>query len=274
MSRLTGNTIIAFCLSAFFFACKKDGGNAATNFVFSYGDSIFYLKNQAADYIVSPVQAKPGHYSGFPEGITIDNNTGAVNISKSETGLRYRITFVPDAGNDSFSTVILISGINFKDGFYKLAAGDSILKPVYNASDANAVPGINNGSLFDEGGGCNSQGCRVDPASGAINLSQTVRNGVFGSTPTNNDRHEFQLNYRINDNSGKAANTIRVKLYCFNTINDVTQEVYDIINSRVGTIFRTSEGFPSGVFNGRAITGARVQEFGRPRPPCIFIISH
>src|SRR5450631_792022 len=210
-------------------SCKKDnaGGNPPPppgGNDLSYGDSIFYLRNQASDYIVLPLQNRLGQYSGFPEGIDIDQNSGAINISKSETGLRYRISFVPDGTTDSIHAVIVISGINFLDGFYKLTTADSVIRPLYNANASSSVPGLNNGTAFDIGSGCNSAGCNVNTAIGSINLAQTVRNGVFGATPTNNDRHEFDLNYRINDKSSKTLNTLRVKLYYFDTINDVTQE--------------------------------------------------
>ena len=52
-------------------SCKKDntGGYPppipASNDL-SYGDSIFYLRNQASDYIVLPQQNRAGRYSGFP----------------------------------------------------------------------------------------------------------------------------------------------------------------------------------------------------------------
>jgi len=259
--------IAGFCCLAM--ACSKKD-NAGTGpvvppgFTLSYGDSILFLQNQATDYIVSPVSYPlPGVYSGFPDGIEIDSRTGAINLSKSEMGLRYRISFLPDGASDTITTVVLLSGINFLDGFYKLNTADSILKPVYNGNVTNPVPGVNNGSTFDEGSGCNNAGCNVNFASGSINLAQTVRNGVFGTTPANNDRHEFQMNYRINDKSGKALNTIRVKLYYFNSMSDVTQEVYDIINSRSGTVFRTSA-------NARA--GA-IDKAAKPRPPCIFIVA-
>ena len=236
----------------------------------SYGDSVFYLQNLATDYIIQPTQKLSGRYSGFPDGIDIDGNTGAINISKSETGLRYRITFKPDGSADSISTVILISGINFLDGFYKLTTADSIAIPVYNAKNTNAIPGTNNGSVFDEGSNCNGAGCKVDVSAGTINLAQTVRNGVFGATPSNNDRHEFVMNYRINDNSGKALNTLKIKLYYFDSMNDVTQEAFDIIASRQGTLLRqnsfSNEILPN--FRPIGIAGA-----ASPRPPCIFILA-
>jgi hypothetical protein len=265
-------------------SCKKDnsGGNPQPTpgaADLSYGDSIFYLRNQASDYIVLPLQNRPGQYSGFPEGIDIDQNSGAINISKSETGLRYRISFVPDGTTDSIHSVIVISGINFLDGFYKLTTTDSVIRPLYNANANSSVPGLNNGTAFDIGSGCNSAGCNVSTTVGSINLAQTVRNGVFGATPSNNDRHEFDLNYEINDKSGKAPNTIRVKLYYFDSINDVTQEVYDIINSREGALFGVQPRpipFASNITSINSVDGQTTilgKAVPKPRPPCIFILG-
>lgn len=258
-------------------SCQKDNSPAPvvppTDLTLNYGDSIFYLQNQSSDYIITPTQSKPGIYTGFPEGIDIDENTGAINISKSETGLRYRITFKADGATDSISTLILISGINFLDGFYKLNTADSVAKPIYNARNTNVIPGTNNGSVFDEGSNCNDAGCKVDVSSGTINLAQTVRNGVFGSTPSNNDRKEFLMNYRINDKSGKALNTLKVKLYYFDSINDVTQEVYDIISSRQGTLLRYNSLGYEALSNFRPSVTAGVSKPSKPRPPCIFILA-
>jgi hypothetical protein len=279
----TIRTLLFSLLLGMAFSCKKTNTTGGTTspppggYTLSYGDSIFYLKSQASDYIISPVQSRAGQYIGFPEGIDLDGNTGQINISKSETGLRYRITFIPDGTNDSISTAIVISGINFLDGFYKLTTADSVLKPVYNANGNGNIPGVNNGSTFDVGSGCNTAGCNVNTALGSINLAQTVRNGVFGSTPSNNDRHEFQLNYKINDKSGETLNTIRVKLYYFDTINDVTQECYDIISSREGALFGVQPrtipflGFTS--VNSTTQVNTSSKPTPKPRPPCIFILG-
>ena len=264
-------------------ACQKDNANGGTPppvpvTQLNYGDSILYLKNQANDYLVSPNTTTSGQYFSFPDGLNIDQNTGVINVSKSETGLRYRVSFVATGGTDSLQTVIVISGINFLDGFYKLTTADSILRPLYNANSGAVVPGINNGSIFDDGAGCNSAGCNVNTSNGTINLAQTVRNGVFGATPSNNDRHEFDLNYRINDKSGESFNTIRVKLYYFDTITDVTQEAYDIIASREGAVFGvqpkaiTFERFITSV-NGITQTNSGSKSVPKPRPPCIFILG-
>ncbi|MDB5277723.1 MAG: hypothetical protein JWR61_2678 [Ferruginibacter sp.] len=254
------------------FSCKKDTAITPVvppGFTLSYGDSVFYLKDQSEDYIIKPTQALAGEYGGFPEGIEIDPATGAINVSKSETGLRYRITFLPTGSKDTISTILVISGINFLDGFYKLTTADSVLKPLYNAGRGTAIPGSGSGTLFDEGSNCNGAGCTVNVSNGTINLAQTVRNGVFGSTPSNNDRHEFLMNYRINDKSGKALNSLKVKLYYFDSINDVTQEVYDIIQSRNGTVFRTNLSNSSAFSRPFGVAGKP----SKPRPPCIFILA-
>ncbi len=264
-------------------SCSKDDSNPPVpppvvppGFTLSYGDSVFYQQNQAADYIVTPLKSTlTGVYTGFPEGIELDAVTGAINVSKSEMGLRYKISFLPTGSKDTLSTVILLAGINYYDGFYRLTTKDSILQPAYNGSLSNAVPGVSNGTVFDEGNGCNGAGCNVNLASGSINLAQTVRNGVFGATPTNNDRHEFQLNYRINDKSGKALNSLKVKLYYFKSLADVTPEAYDIIASREGTVFRTA----ADAANAAAIFPAansrifNANKAAKPRPPCIFILA-
>ena len=151
------------------------------------------------------------------------------------------------------------------------------LRPVYNGNAGTTVPGINTGTVFDEGSGCNDAGCNVNIMSGTINLAQTVRNGVFGSDPSNNDRHEFQLNYRINDKSGKSLNTLKVKLYYFKTISDVTPEAYDIISSREGAIFGMNPKMVP--FQNRTTVNSLEQTallgktIPKPRPPCIFIIG-
>ena len=276
--------VFFFILGLALLACSKSNQNNSsappTGSVpdnINYGDTIFYLSPQSQDYIVYPKKLESGRYSAYPEGIVLDQNTGAINVSKSETGLKYRVSFIPAGSQESVSINVIISGINFLDGFYKLTTADSIAHPLYNANAVNPMPGVGNGSQFDQSGSCNNNGCNVNVANGQINLAQTVRNGVFGAIPANNDRHEFDLNYSISDDSHNAHNTIRVKLYYFETMNDVTQEVYDIISSREGTIidsyFPMLASFPVTASNSRTTTFGVTTKSASPRPPCIFIVS-
>lgn len=229
----------------------------------SYGDSIFYNSPQSTDYIITPTASRAGTYIGFPDGIDIDAVTGAINITKSEAGLKYKVSFIPSGKTDTAVTFITVAGINYLDGFYNMSTSDSLINPIYNAHPGKDIPGINSGSLFDIGAGCNSNGCTVNVVNGQINLAETVRNGVFGNKPANDERKEFELVYSLNDNSNKANIRLKVKLYYYETVNDITPEAYAIIAERQGTMFLNGVNTP-------VATQAKV---GKPRPPCIFIVG-
>jgi hypothetical protein len=247
-------------LSLVWLGCDKpaDGSdNPAASYKLSYGDSILYMKAGSNNNIILPVTASPGTYTGFPEGIEIDPATGAIDLSESETGLRYRITHT--APNETVTeTKVVLAGITFKDKFYYLSSNDSIANPVYN-SDASRILPIS-GSTFDEGNVANGGGCSVRTDNGKINFKETIRNGVFGSPPRNDSQEEFEIKYRINDGSGKSLNKLKVKLYWYNTINDVPQYLWDILNDRT----------TQGVF----LRGGAATQIAKPRPPCLIIIAN
>lgn len=263
--------INSFCLAALFAmgltACSKttapvDPADSGP-YQLSYGDSIIYLQPSAGDYIIKPVKHRPGVYSGFPEGIEIDDVTGAINVSKSETGLRYRITHVSPTG-DTTRTMVVLSGITFTDHFYILSTGDSVAHPVYNAHPSRSLPLA--GSVFDEGNLANGGGCSVGTDNGKINLAESIRRGVFGGILENDDKKEIEIKYRLNDGSGKALNKLKVLLYWYNSMNDVPQYVWDILNDR------SSQGvFLRGGFVEEA---SRTEQAAKPRPPCVIIVDH
>ena len=263
--RNSKNTVFAFVLlatSLFWLSCTKNAADQGP-YTLSYGESILYLKPSSGDYIVYPTSHREGDYSGFPEGIEIDDKTGAINISKSETGLRYRITHRAPDGTET-KTMVVLSGITFKDHFYRLSADDSIANPIYN-SDPNRILPLA-GSSFDEGNIANTGGCSVKTDNGKINLKETIRNGVFGSPPRNDAQQTFEIKYKINDASGKRENKLKVLLYWYNTMADVPQYVWDILNDRTsqGVFLRNAGG---------EITG-RTEQAAKPRPPCVIIIAN
>jgi hypothetical protein len=260
--------IVYFLLLVISFAtysCQKPAGHSGP-YKLSYGDSILYLQPSSGDYIVYPTEQRAGTYTAFPEGIELDDKTGAINISKSETGLRYRITHTASDGTVT-TTLVVLSGINFTDHFYRLSQGDSIAFPVYNADAAKTLP--LNGSSFDEGNGANTGGCSVKTLNGQINLAQTVRNGVFGSTPANDARRDFDIAYRINDASGKSLNKLRVRLYYYNTMADIAPDLLQTLQDRqaAGVFLSAHDSY----FDPTAI--ARGTNVAKPRPPCVIIVG-
>jgi len=249
------NGLLAIALLTFI-SCNKDNHQPTTPYSFSYGDSIIYLRAQSSDYIVYPTEQRAGTYSAFPEGIEIDDNTGAINVSKSESGLRYRITHTAPDGTET-KTMVVLSGITFADRFYHLSQNDSVAFPIYNANATRVLP--LNGSTFDEGNTANSGGCSVQTINGQINLAQSVRNGIFGSTPQNDVRKDFEIAYRLNDGSGKSLNKLKVRLYYYNTMADVAPDLLETLQDRAD----------QGVF---LRTGGTAR-IAKPRPPCVIIIN-
>ncbi|MFN8289587.1 MAG: hypothetical protein U0U70_04990 [Chitinophagaceae bacterium] len=251
-------------LSGGWLSCHPAGSGGDTNppgpYTLSYGDSIIYLRPSTGDYIVNPTSRRDGVYTGFPDGIEIDASTGAINVSKSETGLRYRITHTAPDGKKTETTVVL-SGITFKDRFYILSQSDSLALPVYNASEIRVLP--LSGSSFDEGNNANSGGCSVRTDNGIINLAQCVRNGVFGNTPQNDSRRDFDIAYRINDGSGKSLNKLRVRIYYYTSMADVAPDLLQTLSDRQS----------AGVFL-RGSSAEAVQQTAKPRPPCVIIVDH
>jgi hypothetical protein len=263
------NILCAGLAFAGLLSCNGSGNNPVDPpgpYKLSYGDSIIYMRAAVGDYIVYPTSRKDGVYSGFPEGIEIDAITGAINVSKSETGLRYKITHTATDGTVTTAMVVL-SGITFTDHFFRLSQGDSIAPPVYNANISRILP--LSGSSFDEGNIANGGGCSVKTDNGKINLAESVRNGVFGNNPPrNDDNKEIEIKYRINDESGKSLNKLKVKLYWYNTMADVPQYLWDILNDR------TSQGvfLRNGIIS-TTESPARNAQAAKPRPPCIIIVG-
>lgn len=257
-------------------ACSKDSTSTDSGSIYklSYNDPILYSLGETNELqIISPAIARTGTYTSFPEGLNINSNTGAINIHESETGIKYRVYFTD--GNIRDSTLITIGGINYLDGVYKINAADSIISPVYNALLGNTLPSAANGSVFDEGGSCNGDGCAVNLNDAKINLAQTVRNGTFGSTPSNGSSKEVTLKFRINDNSRKGGNKLKIKIFYFKKLNDITQQVWDLLNARNGTVinsFNNSNNTPIQGNTAGNIVQTSNSGSGR-RPPCVVILT-
>jgi hypothetical protein len=242
-------------------ACKKPATEASAPLV--YTDSVIYLRNVAGEQIIYPNVAQSGTYTAFPEGLEIDERSGAINVSRSETGLRYRITFTGADGAVSQTSVVL-SGVNYIDRYFNLAAGDSILRPVYNADPARLLPA----AAFDESRLASGQGCAVATGSGSINLAKTLRDGFLGNNPQNDACKEVEIAYKINDASQGAPNKIKVKIYFYNSASDVSSEIRETLREREGMILGAATGPAAGASTTQATARAK------PRPPCIIIIAH
>ena len=269
--------LVLLCTTCMQLSCRKDKPSKPVVVppVISplFTDSVLYI-DATNKNIVYPAKAAPGTYACFPDGLKIDDNTGAIDVNNSETGLKYRITFTPAGAGDTRIAYITISGINYKDGIYNLAAGDSIAAPIYNANKHAMIPQINNGSSFDENSGCKSAGIEVDPVDATINLAKSVRDQKIDTGST----QEVKLQYRINDQSNKALNGLDVKIYFYRTASEIPQYLIDILNERKTTILSAnSNGLSAPAATPKAFSSFAVaysaQKPTRPRPPCVIVVS-
>ncbi|MFP4096893.1 MAG: hypothetical protein ACLFUB_20585, partial [Cyclobacteriaceae bacterium] len=127
-------------------ACEDDTQNPETDTEtldcsqLQYEDTIFYLRDQAADYIVSPLNTLQGTFGASPEGLAIDPASGDINVSQSETGLRYEVYFTPENSTDTCRTIITISGIDYENRVYRLDLDETQAVPIYNGVREASLP--------------------------------------------------------------------------------------------------------------------------------------
>lgn len=238
-----------------------------------YGDSIVYLKpKNGGDFFVSPINnvGVDGTYFSWPEGLKLNRNTGVINLSLSETGVRYNIAFIKKGTTDTCVSQLIVGGITYLDGIYDLSKNDTLAKPVFNAdpfaspicdaSDDTDYPDNNgngnNKCVFDNdspGQRANDQKLRVRTKSGIINLKKSVEDGLFGKNPKNGDTKKVQIRYNLNDASQKAPQKI-----------SVVAVYYDNVSSIPSAMQKEIDGKRVNMFNYKIING-------RPRPPYIII---
>jgi hypothetical protein len=101
-----------------------------------------------------------------------------------------------------------------------------------------------------------------------------VRNGVFGTLPQNNAQQEFDIYYRLNDHSDKTLNKIRVKVYFYETLNDVAPDLLQTLQDRESDGVFLGTSFTHIGTNSSTARTASVQKTAKPRPPCVIIIAN
>jgi hypothetical protein len=263
--------------------------NSTCNLI-AYSDTLIYLKYQKDDLKIKPLQRRDGEYGAIPEGLEINNSNGEINVTKSETGLKYKVFFIPKNTSDTCFTSLTISGIDYLSKIYVLDLNDTLVVPVYNSNPNNTLPGgrknanpqdsgKSGGSEFDDdddddnGDGTLDeplpgqqvilQGMAIDKANGKIQLKKSLKNGLLGSNPSNGSSKKFKIFYRLDDNSGKALNSIEVQFHYYSKSSDVPKDLLDNISGKN----QTNSG-------GRIkIEGNFNNTVRKPRPPNIVIVG-
>lgn len=277
-------TITALLFVAFS-SCERDSSSASSSApapvrslrvaacnAFSYADSIFYLREQATNYIVSPTSSLSGTFGATPRGLQINASTGAINVSQSETGLRYTVYFVPAGTKDTCSRAITISGIDYLSRVYRLSRNETVAKPFYNGKESVPTELTSGRAEFDTRTGASAtgaaaaQGVAISTQNAAINLKQTVQNGTFGSRPVNGASRVVRIYYRIDDASKKALNFIDVRFTYYAKYSDIPAATLARINEPANPNARVN------AFVKRP-TGSMQNATSKLRPPDILIVG-
>lgn len=238
----------------------------------NYGDSIIYLQPVNGQYMVSPVNNSgiSGTYLSWPEGLSINKNTGVINISKSETGARYLVGFVKNGTHDTCISQLILGGITYLDSVYVIGNNDTLAKPVFNAnpqlapicdaSDDTDYPDNNNNGnnncSFDKntpGQKANDQKLRVRTTSGIINLKKSLADGLFGPNVKNGDTKTLNILYSLNDNSNKAQQQISVKVMYYDKVSNIPATLQSEVQ------YKRADMLTYHIVN------------GKPRPPLLII---
>lgn len=292
-------------------SCTKDAGTSgnkelqteiagsAVNFNFNctnspvYEDSVLCAKWKGPnkDYFSKPLNQPPtGKYFSWPGGLVMDTNTGIINVTQSESGVKYVVGFVKNGTTDTCHTQVIISGIHYKDNIYVLSLNDTLAVPYFNAnplapspcnvSDDDDYPGNSNGQGNgnnkceydddeddDNGNGqadeplpgqqANDQNIRVRTKTGFINLKKSLADGAFGENPQNGASKEVKIYYRLDDCSVKALRSIKIRVIYYDKKSDVPA-------SLLAEILQRRYNFE----NGELIS---VDGTYNPRPPQIIV---
>jgi len=228
-----------------------------------YGDTIIYPQpNNGQDYIVTPINNPgPGKFLSWPMGMIIDSTTGAINITKSETGLRYAIGFVKDGTTDTCLTSLIIGGAAYMDSIYVLENGATTAAPYYDANTLLPPVCAGNGCTFDVTGSAANQKVIVNTTSGVIDLAKTLNGtgllgGAFGLLPLNGQTVNSRIYYRLNDASNNALQHIDVQLIYYYSKSQIGSGLLSNVVTKLTNI----------------LAGNMISTAANPRPPLIIIV--
>jgi len=237
------------------------------NFLPIYGDTIIYPQPTAGgDDVLTPVNDPgAGHYFAWPAGMVIDRNTGVINLTQSQTGLKYAIGFVKTGTTDTCLTYLTIGGASYVDSAYVVSGGGIKALPYFNGNPfqtSNCVgSGQGSGCSFDVTGSAAALNVVVSNSSGEIDLQNTLlggsgQTGVFGATPFNGQTVTVPIYYQIRMGSNNALQHIDVQLMYFNSKADMNMALLSTLSTRSMNLYG----------------GGLISTSAMPRPPLIILV--
>ena len=272
-------------------------GDTVFNDTLSYGDSLFSASVVGSEKRIFPTikPSQPGRFAASLPGLDLDSVTGRINISKSESGLRYEVYYLSPTNDLIASTSITIAGIDYQDRIYDLsseAPEDQFAMPVYNMTQGLPLPcsSSEGGAIckFDETDingdnipdylGANNSKLIIDTSTGVIDLKKSFAAGVFGPVlpgvnPAilNGRKKDVMIYYRIGDGNTRTLKKITVRLVYFQSRALIPESMQLEIESR-NQRYLLEPGSASSA--GDDYFASLLYYYSTPkRPPLIVIVS-
>ena len=216
----------------------------------NYGDSIVYPQaTTGADFIVLPtVSSGAGTYLSWPEGLSIDPASGAIDITHSQTGQRYTIGFVKAGGTDTCLSSLIVAGSSYMDSVYNTDFSNSVSAPYFNANpDLPSECAVGDGCRFDINGKAKGKGLEINKETGIINVKNSRK--AFGEHPFNGQVAAITILYSLNDQTHNAVQSMTVNLVYYDRIGHVPAAVSALITEKrmdilTNQILLTTHGNP------------------------------
>lgn len=269
--------------------------------VLSYGDTIFSASVVGNEKKIIPISkpSQPGYFAVNLPGLDLDSASGRINISKSESGLKYRVYYLSYANLPVDSTTIIISGIDYQDKIYNVgsdASEDKIAMPIFDMSPGLPLPCASangTGCKFDETDlngdnapdviGANNSKLIIDTATGAIDLKKSLDAGVFGSiaqsnpTAMNGRKKDVSIYYWLGDGLTRSLKKITIRLVYYQSKAMVPESMtleIDSRNQRYQTnALSANSGSGSGSSSLSSLQYYTTTTLKPKRPPLIVIVS-
>jgi len=225
-----------------------------------YGDTLICIPNgNGPDYIISPVNNPgTGKYFSWPIGLKIDRFTGAINVTQSESGMRYLIGFVKQGTTDTCISQIVIAGMSYIDSVHVLSQGQTSTSP-YTDADANLFSACATGNCqIDLNGKLTSMKIAINKTTGEIDLQKTLDQGAFGPNPVNGDYIEATMLYKVDNGCSNSVKRINLKFMYFNNKSQIDAALISEVLAKQASV----RG------------GNIIDTYLKPRPPLIIITRY
>lgn len=231
-----------------------------------YGDTIIFTQpTSGPDYVMNPVNNPgTGQYFAWPVGLDLNQTTGAIDLTQSQTGMRYVLGFVPSGSTDTCLSTLIVGGAAYYDSVYVLADGQTTSSPYFEANPLLPNPCLNGGCTFDVTGSAAAKKVIVNTTTGVIDLQKTLNGGLlggaFGLLPQSGSVITVPIYYKLNDASNEALENISVQIEYVTSKSQLNSAVLSGIINQVNDLL-----------SGNIIYNANQ---ANPRPPLIIITRY